>query len=64
MLRSRTSAIAISSALLALSQVAAAPAGTPLTTARVASKLTKPLYVTHAPGDFERAFIVQQTGQI
>ena len=56
--------IAISSALLALSQVDAAPAATPLTTMRVASKLTKPLHMGHAPGDFDRAFIVQQTGEI
>ena len=52
--------IAISSALLALSQVTAAPAATPLTTMRVASKLTKPVHTSQAPGDFDRAFIVQQ----
>ncbi len=63
MLKNRTIAIAISSALLALSRVDAAPAATPLTTMRVASKLTKPQHVTHAPGDFDRAFIVQQTGE-
>jgi hypothetical protein len=56
--------IAISSALLALSQVTAAPAATPLTTIRVASKLTRPLHMGHAPGDFDRAFVVQQTGEI
>ena len=56
--------IAISSALLALSQVTAAPAATPLTTMRVASKLTRPLHMGHAPGDFDRAFVVQQTGEI
>jgi hypothetical protein len=61
MLKNQTVAIAISSALLALSRVDAAPAATPLTTVRVASKLTKPLRVTHAPGDFDRAFIVQPT---
>ena len=64
MLSGRTIAIAISSALLALSQVNAAAAATPLTTKRVASRLTKPLYVTHAPEDFDRIFIVQQTGEI
>ena len=63
MLKNRTIAIAISSALLALSRVDAAPAATPLTTMRVASKLTKPQRVTHAPGDFDRAFIVQQAGE-
>jgi hypothetical protein len=56
--------IAFPSALLALSQVTAAPAATPLTTIRVASKLTKPLHMGHAPGDFDRAFVVQQTGEI
>jgi len=61
MLKNRT--IAISSALLAFSWVTAAPAATPLTTTRVASKLTKPQCVTHAPGDFDRAFIVQQIGE-
>jgi hypothetical protein len=52
--------IAISSALLALSQVTAAPAATPLTTMRVASKLRKPVHANQTPGDFDRAFIVQQ----
>jgi hypothetical protein len=56
--------IAISIALLVISQVTAAPAATPLTTMRVASKLTKPLHMGHAPGDFDRAFIVQQAGKI
>ncbi len=41
---------------------------TPLTTIRVASGLTRPLYVTHAPGDYKRVFIVEQrsgtTGRI
>ena len=64
MLSGRTIAIAISGALLALAQVNAAPAATPLTTQIVASRLTKPLYVTHAPGDFDRIFIVEQTGEI
>jgi len=39
-------------------------AQTPLTTTRVASGLNRPLYVTHAPGDFDRVFIVQQSGEI
>jgi hypothetical protein len=42
----------------------ASVAQTPLTTTRVASGLNRPLYVTHAPGDFDRVFIVQQTGEI
>jgi hypothetical protein len=64
MLKNRTIAIGISSALLALTQVDAASAATPLTTIRVASRPTKSLRVGHAPGDFDRAFIVQQTGEI
>jgi len=52
--------IAISSALLALSQVDAAPAATPLTTLRIASKLRRPLHTSQTPGDFDRAFIVHQ----
>lgn len=37
---------------------------TPLTTVQVANGLTAPLYVTHAPGDFDRVFIVGQNGSI
>jgi len=40
----------------------AAPA--PLKTVRVASGLSLPLFVTHAPNDSSRLFIVQQGGQI
>jgi glucose/arabinose dehydrogenase len=36
----------------------------PLTTQIVASGLTKPLLVTHAPGDYARIFIVEQNGKI
>ena len=35
-----------------------------LTTQVVATGLTKPLLVTHAPGDFTRIFIVEQNGKI
>ncbi len=63
MLKNRTIAIAILSALLALSQVDAARAATPLATIRVAAKPTNPLHITHPPGDFDRAFIAQQTGE-
>src|SRR5688572_8813637 len=45
---------------LALGLAAAATAQTGLTTIRVASGLSNPLYVTHAPGDFSRIFIVEQ----
>jgi hypothetical protein len=60
MLKNRMISIAISSALLSLSQVDAAPAATPLTTVRVASKSAKSLHMGQAPGEFDRAFIVQQ----
>jgi hypothetical protein len=63
MLKNRTIAIAISSALLSLSNVDAAPAATPLTTVRVSARSTKPLHMGSAPGEFDRAFIVQQTGE-
>ena len=43
---------------------ACAGAATPLKTVRVASGLTQPLFVAHAPGDFGRVFIVEQTGRI
>jgi hypothetical protein len=59
MLKSRTIAIAILSAFLSLSQVDSAAAATPLTTVRVAAKPTEPLHMGRAPGDFDRAFIVQ-----
>ncbi|RME37927.1 MAG: glucose dehydrogenase, partial [Planctomycetota bacterium] len=40
-------------------------AGTPpITAVRVARGLSFPLYVTYAPGDFERVFIVEQGGTI
>jgi len=39
---------------------AAVLAQTELTTIRVVSGLSSPLYVTHAPGDFSRIFIVEQ----
>jgi hypothetical protein len=63
MLKNRTIAIAISSALLSLSQVDAARAATPLASIRVAAKPTNPLHMGHPPGDFDRAFIAQQTGE-
>ena len=37
---------------------------TPLTTELVATGLDEPLYVTHAPRDFDRVFIVEQGGRI
>ena len=35
-----------------------------LTTVRVASGLSSPVFVTHAPGDADRLFIVEQAGRI
>jgi len=48
--------------LLAFPVVAAA--ATPLTTELVASGLVSPVFVTHAPGDTDRVFIVEQPGRI
>jgi hypothetical protein len=63
MLKNRAIAIASTSALLALSQVDAAPAATPLATIRVAATHTHTQHITHPPRDFDRAFITQQTGE-
>jgi glucose/arabinose dehydrogenase len=41
-----------------------AQAATPLTTIRVASGLSNPVFVTHAPGDHDRLFILEQRGRI
>ncbi|MBI1853449.1 MAG: PQQ-dependent sugar dehydrogenase [Planctomycetes bacterium] len=50
---------------LAISTAAQGGAGIPpLTTIRVASGLTLPLYACSPPGDHERLFIVQQDGRI
>jgi glucose/arabinose dehydrogenase len=40
--------------------VSLAAAGTPLTTETVVSGLNRPVFVTHAPGDFDRIFILEQ----
>lgn len=49
--------------VLALAGVSGAAHADPaLTTVRVASGLRRPLFVTHAPGDFGRVFIVEQRG--
>ncbi len=63
MLKNRTLVIAISSALLSLSQVDAAPAATPLAAVRVTAQPTKPLQMGQARGDFDRASIVQQKAE-
>ncbi len=38
--------------------------GTELSTIRVASGLDRPLFVTHAPGDADRIYIVEKPGTI
>lgn len=52
---------AIGSVLLA---TPAFPLGESMTFERVASGLSSPVFVTHAPGDATRLFIVQRSGQI
>lgn len=39
-------------------------AATPLTTKLVANGLTRPIFVTHAPDDFDRIFIIEKQGII
>ena len=52
-------------AFLACAMSAAALAGdTPLTTVRVVNGLVRPIYVTHAPDDFDRIFIIEKQGRI
>ncbi|HEY5656540.1 MAG TPA: PQQ-dependent sugar dehydrogenase, partial [Myxococcota bacterium] len=41
-----------------------ADADTALTTERVASGLDRPLFLTHAPGDATRAFVLEQAGRV
>lgn len=35
-----------------------------LTTVRIASGLSQPLFLTHAPGDFERLFVIEKIGRV
>src|SRR6188768_3144584 len=55
----RTCAL-VSSALVC----AASRADVPVTTTLVASGLTKPLCITHAPNDASRMFVVEKAGRI
>ena len=64
MVRQGWYAPAIVVGLFVCSAVTAAYGGTPPTSIRVASGLNKPLFVTHAPSDFQRIFIVEQDGKI
>lgn len=58
------SRVVLSLCLCALGTVQPVSAGTPLTTVRVASGLANPIFVTHAPGDFDRVFVIEQRGKI
>ncbi len=65
MLLKAAAALAVTSSCLLCSQGAIAAGGiVPLTTVRVASGLNRPIFVTHAPGDSTRLFIVEQRGVI
>ncbi len=60
-----TTALTVTSSCLLCGQSAIAGAGIdPLTTVRVASGLNRPIFVTYAPGDSTRLFIVEQRGVI
>ena len=55
----------IASILIPAILSATARAGqTPLTTTRIATGLTSPIYVTHLAGDYDRLFIVEQCGRV
>ena len=59
------SAALLLSGLLSLTAPAAAAGGTtPLTTVRIAAGLSSPTYVTSAPGDPTRLFVLEQGGRI
>ncbi len=51
-------------AIAILTQAGISDAATPLTKTLVASGLTEPVFVTAAPGDTYRLFVVEQTGAI
>ncbi|MBT8484557.1 MAG: hypothetical protein HKO59_02975 [Phycisphaerales bacterium] len=36
----------------------------PITSVRVAAGLTRPIFATHAPGDYKRLYVIQKRGQI
>ena len=59
--------IAVSTALLGsllgLASTAGA-GGVELATTRVASGMNRPIFATHAPGDFDRLFIIEKRGLI
>lgn len=53
-----------SAVILGVACAAASAVGQSITTERVASGLNRPVYATHAPGDFDRLFIVEKRGVI
>ena len=56
---------AVSATLAALTAAhAATAANPPLASVQIASGFTKPVFITHAPGDMHRLFVVEQTGKI
>jgi glucose/arabinose dehydrogenase len=57
-------ALAFLGCVVAFAGSASAQVGPPITSVRVASGLTQPLFATAAPGDFSRLFIVERTGRI
>jgi hypothetical protein len=63
MSKNRTIGIAISSALLVLSQADATQAAIPLAAVHVSSAPANPSQTSHADGDFDRAFIVQRAAE-
>ena len=61
---SRVPVYAIAAALTVACGADAFAGGTPLTTTRVATGLVSPVFVTHAPGDPGRVFVIEQPGRI
>lgn len=59
-MRITTAAAGIAAGLLGATLVQ----GQAITTTRVASGLVRPIFVTHAPGDFSRIFIIEKQGRI
>lgn len=57
-------AVAGAALLLMTFGVGVVSAQTPLTTERVASGLERPIFVTHAPDDYSRLFVIEKRGRI
>lgn len=54
----------VAAVLTFLASGSAVRGGAAPTTIRVANAMGKPVFVTHAPGDYQRLFVVDQTGRI